>query len=358
MTRLDRYVESTTLKALALVCASLTVLFSLLALLDQLHEVGEGEYRLSDALEYVLLTAPGRLLQLAPVAALLTTLLALGALANHNELTIMRASGVPPRRIIGWIFKVAVPALAALFLAAEFVIPPAQQLAQAQRLAKLSSASSTPLRSGNSFWAEGAHQFLNVGRLVHGSVPLDIDIYRFGADGTLETFIHADVANVHPDGTWRLSGVVRQRFGGARVATDRLATLSWDSFLQPRQVPLLILPPQSMPPIELYQYVRTLERAHEPAVRYSEELWAKVAIPFAVAAMILIAVPFALGPRRTHSTGQRIALGVMIGIVFSLAQQIASYLGLLLDSSPAVAALLPPALLMALAGYLLRDALP
>ncbi|MGH8227571.1 MAG: LptF/LptG family permease [Steroidobacteraceae bacterium] len=85
MTRLDRYVESTTLKALALVCASLTVLFSLLALLDQLHEVGEGEYRLSDALEYVLLTAPGRLLQLAPVAALLTTLLALGALANHVE---------------------------------------------------------------------------------------------------------------------------------------------------------------------------------------------------------------------------------------------------------------------------------
>jgi lipopolysaccharide export system permease protein len=356
MTRLDRYIESATLKALVLVSTGLTLLFSLLELLDQLHDVGKGQYRLIDAVAYVLLTAPARLLQLMPVSVLLATLFALGTLAGHNELTVIRATGVSPRRIVGWVFKLAGPLMIALLLAAEFVIPPAQQLAQAQRLSRLSAAL-VPFRSGNSFWAAGDRRFVNVRRLEHGNVPRDIDIYAFADDGTLQTFIHADGAEIRPDGTWLLSGVLRKRFDGARVETDRVASLSWSSFLRPRQVPLLILPPESMPPIELYGYVRALERAHQPAARYDQELWAKLDIPLAMAAMILIAVPFVLGPLRTHGTGHRIAVGAMIGIVFTLVQQITSYLGQLLNMSPALPATLPSLMLMALALYLLRGAL-
>ncbi len=355
MTRLDRYIEAETLKALVLVSVGLTTLFSLLALLDQLHDVGTGRFRLVDAFTYVLLTAPARLLQLAPVSVLLATLFALGTLGSHSELTVMRATGIPPHRIVGWVFKLAGPVVIALFLAAEFVIPPAQQLAQAQRLSRL-SAESVPFRSGNSFWAEDDHQFLNVRRFVDGNVPRDIDLYAFAAGGTLQTFIHADGAEVRPDGTWLLSGVVRKRFDPTGVETDRVASLPWQPFLRPRQVPLLILPPESMPPIELYGYVNALQRTHQPAARYDEELWAKIDIPLAIAAMIMIAVPFVLGPLRTQSTGQRVALGAMIGIAFSLAQQITSYLGLLLNVSPAVAATLPSFVLMALALYLLRGA--
>lgn len=356
MTLLDRYIETTTLRALVLVSVGLTALFSLLELLNQLHDVGTGRYRLIDAFGYVLYTAPGRLLELIPVSVLLATLFALGALGGHNELTVMRATGMSSRRIIGSVFKLMGPVLLALFLAAEFVIPLAQQHAQAVRLSRLSTAS-VPYRSGNSFWAEGDHQFLNVRQFEHGNVPRDIDIYTFAAGGTLQTFVHADGAEVRPNGTWLLSGVVRKRFDGTGIETDHVASLPWSSFLRPRQVPLLILPPESMPPIELYGYVRVLEQAHQPAARYDEVLWAKIDIPLAVAAMILIAVPFVLGPRRTRSTGQRIALGALIGIVFSLAQQIASYLGVLLNVSPALAATLPSWMLMALALYLLRGEL-
>jgi lipopolysaccharide export system permease protein len=356
MTRLERYIAVASIRALLLVCVGLTSLFSLLDLLDQLHDVGRGHYRLIDAFGYILLTAPARLLQLMPASMLLATLFALGTLASHNELTVMRAAGVPPRRIVGTLFKVAGPLVIGLFLLAQFVIPPAQQLAQAERLSRLSAAS-TPLRSGNSFWAEGDRQFLNVRRLEHGNLPRDIDIYAFAAGGALQTFIHADGADVRPDGTWVLSGVLRKRFEGTRIETDHLASLLWSSFLRPRQVALLILPPESMPPIELYGYVHALERAHQPSARYDEELWAKIDIPLALAAMIMIAATFVLGPLRAHGTGQRIAVGAMIGIVFALAQQITSYWGLLTSASPALAATLPSLLLMAVAGYLLRGAL-
>jgi len=72
--------------------------------------------------------------------------------------------------------------------------------------------------------------------------------------------------------------------------------------------------------------------------------------------MILIAVPFVFGPLRTRSTGQRMMIGAMIGIVFSLVQQIATYWGQLLNLSPALTATMPSFLLMALALHLFRRA--
>jgi lipopolysaccharide export system permease protein len=355
VTLLDHYIKVATVKTLVLASAGLTSLFSLLELVDQLHDVGHGHYRLIDAVAYVLLTAPARVLQLMPVSMLLASLFALGGLANRNELTAMRAAGISAHRIAGAVFGLAGLVLIGLFLAAQFVIPAAEQRAQTVRLTRLSSASE-PLRTENGFWAEGEHQYLNVQRFAHGNVPRDVDIYAFAADGKLQSFIHAAGAEVRPEGTWLLSGAVRKRFSANGIDTERLPALSWHSFLRPQQVALLILPPQSMQPVALYQYVRDLERRHEPAARYAQELWAKIDIPLAMAAMIMIAVPLVLRPQRTHGTGQRIMVGAMIGIVFSLVQQIASYLGLLFDLSPALTATMPTLLLMAFALYLFRRA--
>jgi lipopolysaccharide export system permease protein len=376
MTLLERYIAVATVKALGVVSAGLTSLFSLLEFVDQLHDVGKGHYRLIDALVYVLLTAPARLLQLMPAAMLFSCLFALGALATRGELTAMRAGGLSPGRIVGSVLKLAGCAVVALFLLAQFVIPPAQQLAQAERASRLSS--SEAVRSGNSFWAAGDHQFLNVRRFDNGNIPSDLYLYEFAANGELLEFIQADHAEVHPDGTWLLEDVSIKRFSGnrsgaqgiprsasgatwdatrdTRIETDRLASVLWHSFLRPRQASVLILPADSMQPIELYQYVRDLERRNQPAARYAQELWAKIDIPLSMAAMILIAAPFVFGPLRSQGTGQRMMIGTMIGIVFSLVQQITTYLGLLLNLNPALTATVPSVALMALALYLFRRA--
>ena len=79
---LDRYVGWTVLRAFLLIAAGLTSLFSLLVFVEQLSYVGQGQYRATDALGYTLLTAPDRLLQLAPICMLLAALLGLGSLAR------------------------------------------------------------------------------------------------------------------------------------------------------------------------------------------------------------------------------------------------------------------------------------
>jgi len=161
------------------------------------------------------------------------------------------------------------------------------------------------VRSSNSFWAAGDHQFLNVRRFADANFPIDIYLYEFAAGGELQSLIKAERAEVRPDGTWLLEGVSRKRYGGTPFDTERLASLVWQSFLRPRQTSLLTLPADSMQPLDLYRYVRDLERRHQPAARYTQELWAKMDIPLAMAAMILIAVPFVFGLLRTQGIGQR-----------------------------------------------------
>jgi lipopolysaccharide export system permease protein len=354
MKRLDRYVEASTFRTLLLVASGLTGLFSLLEFVDQLRDVGQGHYGVLDAFIYVALTIPSRLLQVMPVAFLLASLFALGGLSNDSELIAMQAIGLSERQIVGWVLKLAVPIVIVLFLVAEFVIPPAQRLAQAQRMSAMASEAS--LNDSNGFWAQSDHQYLNVRWVDPGNVPRDIDIYGFSKNGELETFIHADSAKIQTPDTWLLSGVLRKQLLASEVKTERLDTLPWSSFLRPPQVQLLILPAESMPPIELYGYIRELKQHHHQAARLEQAFWTKVSMPLPMIAMILVSAPFVFGPPRARSAGQRITIGVGIGIVFTLFQQITSLVSLLLDLNPAFAAMAPSLLLIAATHYVYRRA--
>lgn len=352
VTRLDRYVATAALRGVLLVATALILLFSLLEFVEQLSSVGQGHYRLIDDLFYVVLTIPSRLLQVMPVSMLIGSLLSLGALADTSELTALQSLGMSERRIIGSVLALACPIIIALFLIAQFVIPPTQQFAESQRASRLSPSAS--VRSTDSFWGHGNRQYLNVQRFEHGNIPRNINIYAFSEDGRLTSAIRAKRADIRPDGTWLLTDVVRKRVQSSQFQTDRLPSLVWRSFLPADRVQQLLMSPDTMAPVELYLYIRDLTRRHQPAARYEQEFWAKISIPFSIMAMILIAAPFVFGAARAHGTGQRIVIGASFGIVFSLIQQIAGRLDLLLNLKPAVVALTPSFLLMALAIYLFQ----
>ena len=82
---------------------TLLVLITLLGFfffIEELGDVGEGRYRTADAALYVLLILPRYAYEIFPVAALIGSLIGLGSLANHSELTAMRAGGMSLARIV------------------------------------------------------------------------------------------------------------------------------------------------------------------------------------------------------------------------------------------------------------------
>ena len=348
---LDRYIGRTVLRAYLLILAGLTSLFSLLVFVEQLSLVGQGQYRIKDALAYTILTAPDRLLQLAPVCMLLAALLGLGSLARGSELTGLRSFGVSEARIILAVIKLCGPVLLALFLVAQFIIPPAQLKAQREQATALGNA--LPGLSNGGFWAEKDRVFLNVQRFAGGDTLQGINLYRINPDGTLQSAIQAAQARIAPDGSWALTGIIRDQVQNGQITTDQPARLVWTPFLSTRQLRLLAMPPQTMPPVALYAYVRQLKQEHAPARLYEQTFWSMVAIPISLIGMALIAAPFVFGPQRSGSAGRQILIGALLGIVFLLVQQITGYLGLLLDFNPAFSALAPSLALLALGAWLL-----
>lgn len=348
---LDRYIGRTVLRAFLLIIAGLTSLFSLLVFVEQLSFVGQGQYRIKDALAYTILTAPDRLLQLAPVCMLLAALLGLGSLARGSELTGLRSFGVSEARIILAVIKLCGPVVLVLFLIAQFIIPPAQLKAQREQATALGNA--LPGLSNGGFWAEKDRVFLNVQRFAGGDTLQGINLYRINPDGTLQSAIQADQARIAPDGSWALTGIIRAQVQNGQITTDQPARLVWTPFLSTQQLRLLAMPPQTMPPVALYAYVRQLKQEHAQARLYEQIFWSMVAIPISLIGMALIAAPFVFGPQRSGSAGRQILIGALLGIVFLLVQQITGYLGLLLDFNPAFSALAPSLALLALGAWLL-----
>ena len=94
MKTVDSYIGSRFLRGFALIIVILAALFSFLELVSQLDDVGRGNYELKDALFFIGLTLPRRLLDLMPISTLLGSIVALGLLADHGELLAMQAGGM------------------------------------------------------------------------------------------------------------------------------------------------------------------------------------------------------------------------------------------------------------------------
>lgn len=351
MLSVRRHVALAAGRSFALAAVALTGLFSLLEFVEQLASVGQGRYRVIDAFLYVLLTAPSRLLQVAPVALLVGCLLSLGAMARNAELTAMQAIGLSERRIVGAVLWLVPPLALALFLLMQLVIPPAQQLAGEWRAAALSASSTS--RGDSGFWAQHDRQYLNVQRFERANVPVGIDIYGFRPDGSLASVLEADRADIRADGTWLLTHVTRRRVQDWRIQIDHLPALTWRSFISPRQIRFLIVPLDSVAPTALFRHIRELQ-PDQQAPRETQVLWFKASLPLVLAAMIVASAPFVFGPPRAQGGGHYLTRGLAVGIVFSLGQQILGRLGLLLALNPALTALTPPLLLIGFSAWALR----
>ncbi|WP_298215033.1 LPS export ABC transporter permease LptG [Acidocella sp.] len=352
MTLLDRYLGWAVFRAFLLVAIGLTALFSLLDFIEQLSLIGYGRYQLRDALSSALLTAPDRLLQIAPIAMLLGSLIGLGGLARYSELTAWRSFGVSEARMMGAVVKLCLPVILGLFLIAQFVVPPAQQKAQREQAAALGDA--LPGLSNGGFWAQKNGVFLNVQNYTGRHTLRGVEIFAFNPDGTLQSHIRAETARPLPDGEWQLTGVERDAVSNGQIETDHPASLAWRPFLSDKQLQLLAIPPETMPPLALFAYVHELKRQHQEALIYEQSFWNMVAVPVSLIGMVLIAAPFVFGgTQRSGHAGWQTVTGAVIGIGFLLIQEITGYAGLLMAVNPAISALTPPLLLVSLGAWLL-----
>ncbi len=350
MNRLDRYLARAVVDGTVVTLAVLLPLLGFFLLADEMSAVGTEHYGFVDALWFVTLSLPRYAYQIFPIATLIGALLGLGQLASSSELVAMRAAGVSIARIVLGAMLGGVLLAAAATVVGEAIAPPAEQRALALRQMAQSSGDLAMTNAG--LWARDGDTFVNIRELEPGAVLRDINIYRVRGT-TLLSATHAKSAE-YRDGGWILQDIERSLIAEDGVTVERMDEAGWSSLLRPSLLKVIVVEPQALSVWGLYRYIRYMNRSGQDAGRYEVAFWGKLVQPLLILAMIFVAIPVLLGSARTTGTGVKVLAGIIIGIAFYLVSRSFAFLSLLFGMNPAVAALAPLLLFVAVALLVLR----
>ncbi|MGH8454140.1 MAG: LPS export ABC transporter permease LptG [Nevskiales bacterium] len=346
MRLIHNYILRSILGTTLIVALAIAAISAVLALVDELDNVGKGNYGLLLALQFVALQLPRGVYELFPIIVLLGTVLGLGGLANGSELVAMRAAGVSLMRLAGSALRAGmVFALACIFIS-EWLAPRAEAIEHRLRAIYNLEDKWSKLEGG--IWLRDGDSFIHVGTVVSTRLLREIHVYRFGPDHQLQIAVEADNAR-YDNQRWELLQVRYTEFGEARIKSHKLARMDWNTSINPALLQVSVMAPDRQTMRTLYQYAEYLRQYQLDASHYQIALWSKAAVPVMVLVMVLLAIPFVVGPLRTTGAGQRMFVGMVVGVMFFLLNEITLSTGLVYGLSPLLTAWLPTALLGAIA---------
>lgn len=323
----------------ALVLLAFLMLFAFFDLIHQLESIGKGDYQLLHALGFVVLTLPGRLYELFPIGVLIGTLYALTTLARHSEITVLRASGLSTLHFLLSLGRIGLVFAVATLLLGELLAPPSERAAQQLRLKATGSLVAQEFRSG--LWVKDEHYFVNVREVMPDASLRGVRVFEFDERFELRSISEARRGQYAGAGDWSLSGVDRTVFAGDGAHVERFAELNWHSALNPDLLAVLMVVPDKMSLVSLYQYIRHLAGNHQKTERYEIAMWKKVIYPLAALVMMALALPFAYMQDRMGSISIRVFAGIMLGIGFHLLNGLFSSLGVINSWPPFLSAIAP-----------------
>jgi len=351
MRRLDLYLAKHVLGATFAVLLIIGGLDALFALVDQLDDLNE-RYRLTGAMQYIVMTIPKRLYEFLPMSALIGCLLGMGALASHSELTVMRAAGVSTARIIVGVMK---PVLLLVVLAValgEFVVPVSEQKAESFRSHLLSGNRALAVRG---VWHRDGNEFIHINSVMDDGQIFGVTRYQFTDDNHLERASFAREGQ-YRDGHWLLADVKETRFEAQRTHTATLPSENWKVELTPQLLSAVVVEPLDLSIQGLWRYTDYLSRQGLQTGAYELALWSKALLPLSILVLVLVAVSFIFGPLRSVTVGQRLVAGIIVGVVFKLSQDILGPASTVFGFHPALAVLLPIVVCAGAGGWLLKRA--
>jgi lipopolysaccharide export system permease protein len=347
MLTLRRYLAREIYGATLFVFVAFLALFAFFDLIAELGDLGKGGYRLQHALLMVVLSIPGHIYELFPIAVLIGCLYALSHLAANSEYTVMRGSGLSTGMAAMTLIRIGIPFVVLTYLFGELITPASERAARQMKLQATSTVVAQEFRTG--FWVKDEGRFINVREILPDTTLNGIRIFEFDRDYRLVSIDEAKRGEFAGQGSWVLKDITRTRFSPAGTSVERLAEEQWKSVLTPNILSVLFVLPERMSAFDLYKYVRHLSENRQQTERYEIAMWKKIIYPFAALVMMALALPFAYIHVRSGGLGVKVFAGIMIGIFFHMLNSLFSHIGLLQNWSPFYSAIVPTILFLATA---------
>jgi lipopolysaccharide export system permease protein len=344
MNILKRYLSQEILASALLITVGLLAMFSFFDLIQELDNIGRGNYHLGTVLLYVLLSVPGHIYEVAPVAVLLGTIYALAQFSHHSELVVMRTSGLSILRIGLALLKIGLIFAVLTFIVGELITPVSEKSAQKMRLQATDQVVAQEFRSG--LWVKDGNSFVNIEEVLPDASLKNIHIYEFDNEFRLRSVSNA-ASGFYDNNQWSLRGITQTKFQDKTIRTTQFAQGFWQSVIQPELLNVLLVVPEKMAAWNLYSYINHLSENRQKTTRHEIALWSKVLYPFACIVMVVIALPIGFLQQRSGGIGRKVLTGIMIGLGYQIFNRVFVHIGLLNDWPPFASAALPTLLFLA-----------
>jgi lipopolysaccharide export system permease protein len=348
---INRYIQRNihlgTLGALLLL-VSLSLFFSFV---NELGDLGEGGYGILQVLEYLALSTPGKIVEFLPLAVLIGSMLSLGALANNSELIAMQASGITIQRLLGSVLQAGLVVAIFGFLLADWIVPDSE--VNARKLKNTSQQqSSSLLDSKRGIWIKDESRVVHLRELLPNGYARDIEIYQLDSEGNPQSMISAEGAEP-VGGGWELHQVRQTTITDGKASSQVFDRLIYPGNLSHQLLQVLLVKPRHMSSRDLFAYLQFLDENRLDAENERLIFWQKMFAPVTIVIMCLLAFPFVLGSQRQSNTGQRLLIGILLGLTFAVVDRVLIQLGAQFGIIAFVVAMAPNLIFLALAIYLI-----
>ncbi|MBT8434277.1 MAG: LPS export ABC transporter permease LptG [Gammaproteobacteria bacterium] len=335
----------TFLALLALVGLGLFFLF-----VSELRNLGEGTYSLTQIIKFVILSLPGEVVEFMPLAVLLGSIISLGALASNSEIIAMQASGVSLAKLINPVIQAAVILAVLSFLLADWVVPDSESYARSVKNLALEKTSALLVREG--VWTKDESNVVHIGQLLPNGIARDIEIFELDEQGKIISALKAERAIPLTDG-WELQQVEKSLINDKEIMTVSYERMLYQGKLSLRLLEVLMIEPRQMSSTDLRAYLSFLDENKLEGRVERMIFWQKMFAPLTIIVMCLLALPFVLGSQRQGDTGQRLLIGILLGLAFVVVEQLVVQLGTQFEGNALLIALLPNITFLGIAIYVL-----
>ena len=287
MKLLDRYIAKTILGSIGLVTLMLVGLHVFILFVNQMEDLGKGDYGIWQAAQVVLLDVPYQVYLFFPVASLLGCLMGLGAMANHRELIVMRASGVSIAQITGAVLKAALMMIFVVTLLGETIIPKLSMLAKDKKMQAVSKGQF--VRTAEGLWLRQDNDFLMINRvLLHNRLR---GVYQFHFDKTHHLTFTRKIESIdYVNKQWAAENIQETQLGKDKTKVLSRKHMIWDVALNPA---LLRVSQEGPDEMNLYALHQSFFAAHQQlSFNYQLAYLQRLIQPLTTVVMMVLAIGF------------------------------------------------------------------
>lgn len=360
MKTIRRLLYAGIIQSVMFVATAFLALFLFIDFVEELSNVGAG-YTTLDALWHSTMLLPGHLYELLPIAVLIGTIYALSRMAQSSEFTILRTSGLSPRRALTLLGILGVVFAVLTWLIGDWVSPAIQRQAtlfKAGFSGGLSSGRAGLWLKDRQVHSDGSASFysINVKQVVTDGSLRQVRIFELDGNGRLVGQINAEQAVVE-DHRWLLKDATVMTLKSlsstsaasatsmsaeeAQWSSEKFSSVPWSTSLQKNVVAAAALPEETMTTKGLFTYMQHLKAQNQDAQRYEFAFWQRALYPFACVVMMALALPFAYLQTRRGGLSTKVFGGIMLGISFVLMNTVSSNIAQLQQWTPWIAAITP-----------------